>query len=102
MKLFSTLLKVGISNQLSILASRVSFTKIKKCKDVDLPVDTNDIYKLKTGFIKENHYLIVPKDCDIYVQKQEKKIISFKIIRKVNEQDVPMNTSTSKISCCIS
>ena len=74
---------MGISNQVSIMASKVS---IKKCKDVQLPVDTsNDIYKLKTGFIKENHYLIVPKDCDIYLQMHENETISFKTIRKVNK-----------------
>ena len=52
------------------MASRVSFIGIKKGKGVDLLVDTsNDIYKIKTGFIKENHYLITLKDCDIYLQK---------------------------------
>ena len=63
---------MGISNQVLIMATRVTFIRIEKCKDVDLPVDTsNDIYKLKTGSIKENH-LIVSKDCDIYVQKSGK------------------------------
>ena len=76
------------------MATKVSFIRIEKCKDV--PVDTsNDIYKLKTGSIKENHYLIVLKDCDIYVQKQENETVSFKTIRKV-KQDMPMRTST----CC--
>ena len=61
MKLFLTLLKVGISNQISIImASKVN---IERCKDVDLPIDTsNDIYRLKTGSSKENHYLVIPKD----------------------------------------
>ena len=60
-KLFLTHLKVGISNQISIImASKVS---IKKCNDVDLPIDTSsDIYRLKTGTRKENHYLVIPKD----------------------------------------
>ena len=60
-KLFLTLLKVGISNQISIImASKVN---IERCKDVDLPIDTsNDIYRLKTGSSKENHYLVIPKD----------------------------------------
>ena len=85
------------------MASRISFIGIKKCKDVDLPVDTsNDIYKLKRGFIKENHYLIVLKDCDIYLQMQGNETISFKTISEDNEQNVPMRTSTSKICCCIS
>ena len=66
MKLFLTLLKVGISNQVSIMSSKVS---IEKYNDVDLLVDTsNDIYRLKTGTIKENLYLIVPKDCDLHLQ----------------------------------
>ena len=39
------------------------------------------------------------KDYDIYVQKQENETVSFKTIRKVNEQDVSMRTSTC---CCIS
>ena len=81
------------------MATGVSFIRIKKCKDVDT---SHDIYKLKTGSIKENHYLIVPKHCDIYVQKQECETVSFKTIRKVNEQDVRTRTSTCKICCCIS
>ena len=74
------------------MALRVSLTRIEKCNDVDT---SNDIYKLKTGSIKENHYLLVLKDCDIYVQKQENETVSFKTIRKV-KQDMPMRTST----CC--
>ena len=94
------LLKVDISNQVSIVASKVS---IEKIKDVDPPVDTsNDIYRLKTGTIKENHYSIIQKDCHLYLQMHENERISFKTIRKLNEQDVPMMTSTSKICCCIS
>ena len=85
------------------MASRVSFIGIKKCKDVDLPVDTsNDTYKLKTGFITEKHYLFVQKDCDIYLEMQENETITFKSIRIVNEQDIPTGPSTSKICCCIS
>ena len=48
------------------MTTRVSLIRIKKCKDVDT---SNDIYKLKTGSIKKNCYVIVLKDCDIYVQK---------------------------------
>ena len=83
------------------MASKVS---IKKCNDVDLPIDTsNDIYRLKTGTSKENHYLVVTKDCNIYVQIHENERISFKTIRKINEKDVPKRTSThtSEICCCI-
>ena len=102
MKLFLTLLKVGISNQVPIImASKVS---IEKCNDVDVPIDTsNDIYRLKTGTSKENHYLFIPKDCNIYVQMPENERISFKTIRKINEQDVPKRTSThtSQICCYI-
>ena len=65
MILFLTLLQAGNSNQASIMAVRVSLIRIQKCKNVDT---SNDIYKLKTGSIKENHYLIVTKDCDIYTQ----------------------------------
>ena len=45
-KLFLTLLKVDISNQISIImASKVN---IEKCNNVDLPIDTsNYIYRLK-------------------------------------------------------
>ena len=83
------------------MATRVRFIRIMKCKDV--PVDSsNDFYRLKTGSIKENHYLIVPKDCGIYVQKQENEAVTFKTIKKVHEQDMPMSTSTCKICCCIS
>ena len=84
------------------MASKVS---IKKCNDVDLPIDTlYDIYRLKAGTRKENHYLVIPKDCNIYMQKHENERILFKAIRKINEQDVPKRTSTrtSKICCCIS
>ena len=81
-KLFLTLLNVGISSQISInMASKVS---IKKYNDVDLPIDTlNDIYRLKTGTRKENHYLVIPKDCNIYVQMHENERISFKTTRKI-------------------
>ena len=93
---------MGISNEVPIImASKVI---IKKCNDLDIPIDTsNEMYSLKTGTRKENHYLIIPKDCNIYVQKHENERISFKTIRKVNEQDVPKRTSThtSQISCCI-
>ena len=84
------------------MASKVS---IEKCNDVDLPIDTlYDIYRLKEGTRKENHYSVTPKDCNIYVQKHENERILFKAIRKINEQDVPNRTSTcmSKICCCIS
>ena len=84
------------------MASKVS---IEKCNDVDLPIDTaNDIYRLKTGTRKEIHYLVTPKDCNIYVQMHENERILFKTLRKMNEQDVPKRTSThiSKICCCIS
>ena len=82
MKLFLTLLKVGISNQIPItMASKVS---IEKCNDVDVPIDTsNDIYRLKTGTSEENHYLVIPKDCNIYVQMHENERILFKTIRKL-------------------
>ena len=82
-KLFLTLLKVGISNQVPILmASKVI---IKKCNDLDLPIDTsNEIYRLKTGTTKENYYLVIPKDCNMYVQMHESQKISFRTIRKVN------------------
>ena len=102
MKLFLTLLKVGISNEVPIImASKVI---IEKCNDLDVPIDTsNEIYRLKTGSRKENHYLVIPKDCNIYVQMHENERISFKTIRKVNEQDVPKRTSTRtfQICCCI-
>ena len=83
------------------MASKVS---IKKCNDVDLPVDTlNDIYRLKTESSKDNHYLVIPKDCNMYVQMHENKRISFKTIRKINEQHVPKrtNTPTCEICCCM-
>ena len=83
------------------MASKV---RIKKCNDVDLPVHTsNDIYRLKTGSSKENHYFVIPKDCNIYVQMHGNERISFKTIRKINQQDVLKRTSTntSEICCCI-
>ena len=102
MKLFLTLLKVGISNKVPILmASKVI---IEKCNDLDVPIDTsNEIYRLKTGTMKENHYLVIPKDCNIYVQMLENERISFRMIRKVNEQNVAKKTSThtSQIYHCI-
>ena len=78
---------------------------IKKCNDLDLPIDTsNEIYRLNTGTRKENHYLVIPKDCNIYVQMDENQKVSFRTIRKVNEQHVSKRTSTltSQICCCIS
>ena len=103
MKLFLTLLKVGISNEVPILmASKVI---LEKCNDLDLPIDTsNEIYRQNTGTRKENHYLVIPKDCNIYVQKHENERMLLKTIRKINEQDVPKRTTThtSKICCCIS
>ena len=84
MKLFLTLLKVAISNEVSIMALKVS---IEKCNHVDLPIDTsNDIYRLKIGTRKENDYLVIPKDCQVYVQMHENERISFKTIRKINEE----------------
>ena len=74
---------------------------IEKCNDLDVPTNTsNEIYRLKTGTRKENHYLVIPKDCNIYVQMHENERISFKTIRKVIE---PKRTSTctSQICCCI-
>ena len=68
---------------------------IKKCNDFDVPIDTsNEIYRLKTETSKENQYLVIPKDCNIYVQMHENERISFKTIRKINEQDVLKRTST--------
>ena len=61
------------------MASKVS---IKKCNDhdVDIPVNTlNDIYRLKTRSGKDNHYLVIPKDCTFYVKMFENKRISFKL-----------------------
>ena len=78
---------------------------IEKCNDLDLPIDTsNEIYRLNTGTRKENHYLVTPKDCNIDVQMHENQKISFRTIRKVNEQHGPKRTSTctSQICCCIS
>ena len=103
MKLFLTLLKLGISNQVPILmASKVI---IEKCNYLDLPIDTsNEIYRLKTGTKKENNYLVIPKDCNIYVKMHENQKVSFRTVRKVNEQHVLKRTSTctSQICCCIS
>ena len=48
---------------------------IKKCNDhdVNIPVNTsNDIYRLKTRSSKDNHYLVIPKDCTFYVKMLEK------------------------------
>ena len=65
MKVFLALLKVGISNQVPILMT--SKVIIEKCNDLDLPINTsNEIYRLKTGTRKENHYLVITKDCNIY------------------------------------
>ena len=85
------------------MASKVT---IKKCNDhdVNIPVNTlNDIYRLKTRSSKDNHYLVIPTDCTIYVQMLENERISFKTIRKINEQHVPKRTSTQTcgICCCI-
>ena len=85
LKLFKFLMKLflGISNQVSIMASKVS---IEKYNDVDLLIDiSNDIYRLKTGAIKENYYLIILKDCYLYVQICANVRISFKTERKSNE-----------------
>ena len=41
-----------MSTQVSIMATRVIFTKIEKCKDVDT---SNNLYKLNTGSFKENN-----------------------------------------------
>ena len=71
------------------MGTRVSFTQIKKCKHVDTP---NNLYKLNKGSIKQNHYLVV----------LENDTISFKTIRKVNDQDMPTWTGKPKICCCIS
>ena len=52
---------LGISNHTSILM--VSKVSIKKCNDVDIPVNiSNDIYRLKTRSGKDNHCLVIPKD----------------------------------------
>ena len=70
---------------------------IEKCKDhdVNIPVNTlNDIYRLKTRSSKDNHYLVIPKDCTFYVKMLENERISFKIVRKMKEQHVPRRTST--------
>ena len=85
------------------MASKVS---IEKCNDhdVDIPVNTsNDIYRLKTRSSKDNHYLVIPKDSSIYVQMLENERISFKTVRKINNQHVPKRTSTRTcgICCCI-
>ena len=85
------------------MASKVS---IKKCNDhdVDIPVNTsNDIYRLKTRYSKDNHYLFIPKYSSIYVQMLENERISFKTVRKINDQQVPKRTSTQTcgICCCI-
>ena len=84
------------------MASKVC---IKKSNHIDLPIDTsNDIYRLKTETSKENHYLVIPIDCHVYVQMHENERISFKTARKIDEQDILMTTSTrtSKICCYIS
>ena len=85
------------------MASKVM---IKKCNDhdVDIPVNnSNDIYRLKTRSSKDNHYLVITKDCTIYVQMLENERISFKTVRKIKEQHVPKRTSTRTcgICCCI-
>ena len=77
---------------------------IKKYNDLDLLIDTsNEFYRLNIGTGKQNHYLVIPKDCN-YVQMDENQKISFRPVRKVNEQHVPKRTSTytSQICCCIS
>ena len=69
---------------------------IKKCNehDVDIPLSTlNDIYRLKTRSSKDNHYLVILKDCTIYVQMLDNERKSFKPVRKINEQHVPKRTS---------
>ena len=74
---------------------------IKKCNDVDIPLNTlNDIYRLKTISSKDNHYLVIPKDCTIYVQLLANEKISFKTVRKINEQHVPKMTSTQTCGIC--
>ena len=61
---------MGISNQVPIIM--VSKVIIEKCNDLDVPIDTlNEICRLKTGNRKENHYLVIPKDCNIYVQRMK-------------------------------
>ena len=39
-------------------------------------------------------YLVILKECNGYVQMHENERISFKTIRKINEQDVRKRTST--------
>ena len=76
------------------MASKVT---IEKCNDHDanIPVNTsNDVYRLKTRSSKDNHYLVIPKDCTIYVKMLENERISFKTVRKMNKQHVPRRTST--------
>ena len=85
------------------MASKVT---IKKCNDhdVNIPVHTsNDIYRLKTRSSKDNHYLVIFKDCTIYVKMLENERILFKTVRKMIKQHVPRRTSaqTCGIHCCI-
>ena len=75
------------------MASKVTIEKCNDC-DVDIQVNTlDDIYQLKTRSSKDNHYLVIPKDCTIYVQILENDRISFKNVRKMNEQHAPKRTS---------
>ena len=85
------------------MASKVT---IKKCNDHDVNIlvnTSNDIYRVKTRSSKDNHYLVISKDCTIYVKMLENERISFKTERKMNEQHVPRRTSTRTcgICCCI-
>ena len=82
------------------MASKVT---IEKCNDhdVNIPVNTsNDIYRLRTRSSKDNHCLVIPEDCTIYVQMLENERISFKTIRKMNKQHVPKRTSIQTCGIC--
>ena len=82
------------------MASKVT---IEKCNDhdVNIPVNTlNDIYRLRTRSSKDNHCLVIRKDCTIYMQMLENERISFKTIGKMNKQHVPKRTSIQTCGIC--
>ena len=62
---------------------------LEKCNDLDLPIDTSkEIYRLNTGTSKENHYLVIPKDCNIYLQMHE------------NQKNIIQNHKKSQWTTC--
>ena len=79
-------------------SDRIGFKSKNPLRDVNLS-NSNILYKMDISVLKrENHYVVVPKNCNMFVHKQDHTTIMFKTVSKLQtKKDLDAAVLSAKV-----